>query len=272
MLPCEAIALCPLTPKPLPPQALEYCKSRRSLVSPNEGFWRVLCALEGSLGIAQRSNPNAISGFHGLDAPSSVVRLGSEVLGGKVPVQMLTLSDLKRHAQDVPGRDRDERSSKRPRTGGEGRDASDRGGNGDRHRHTDRHASSRPDVEEGPSSHQDTGSQHAAGWKLTFDVIKPEGQIGQLVIGPMKQHQRCVVGRVPSCDVTVEHLSISRMHAQLTVDDSGHFMVTDLGSGHGTKVDDTWIKANAPRELGEGSVLRFGASTRAYKVLSCKKL
>jgi predicted protein tyrosine phosphatase len=28
--------------------------SARSLASPNDGFWRVLCALEGSLGIVER--------------------------------------------------------------------------------------------------------------------------------------------------------------------------------------------------------------------------
>lgn len=35
-------------------QALEFAKSRRSLVAPNDGFWRALCRLEGELGILER--------------------------------------------------------------------------------------------------------------------------------------------------------------------------------------------------------------------------
>jgi hypothetical protein len=32
----------------------DYCIAARSLVCPNDGFWRVLCALEGPLGILER--------------------------------------------------------------------------------------------------------------------------------------------------------------------------------------------------------------------------
>ena len=32
----------------------KYCFERRSLVNPNDGFWRSLCALEAQLGIANR--------------------------------------------------------------------------------------------------------------------------------------------------------------------------------------------------------------------------
>ena len=35
-------------------RALELTKARRSLVAPNDGFWRTLCALEAQLGIAER--------------------------------------------------------------------------------------------------------------------------------------------------------------------------------------------------------------------------
>ena len=35
-------------------QAREYCVKRRSVVAPNDGFWRTLCALEASLGVAAR--------------------------------------------------------------------------------------------------------------------------------------------------------------------------------------------------------------------------
>lgn len=35
-------------------KARKYCFERRSLVNPNDGFWRSLCALEAQLGIADR--------------------------------------------------------------------------------------------------------------------------------------------------------------------------------------------------------------------------
>jgi hypothetical protein len=55
------------------------------------------------------------------------------------------------------------------------------------------------------------------GWLVTLEVLKPEGVLGRLELGPMTVHQRCVFGRAPSSDVVVEHLSCSRSHVQLTV-------------------------------------------------------
>lgn len=66
---------------------------------------------------------------------------------------------------------------------------------------------------------------------ITLEVNKPDGAVGHLVIGPMRMHQRCIFGRAPSCDVVLEHLSISRQHASLAVDGTGTVMVTDLQSG-----------------------------------------
>ena len=34
--------------------ARSHCQARRSLVAPNDGFWRALCALEGALGLTKR--------------------------------------------------------------------------------------------------------------------------------------------------------------------------------------------------------------------------
>ncbi|GFR47235.1 hypothetical protein Agub_g8919, partial [Astrephomene gubernaculifera] len=50
-------------------RAREFVTQRRSAVAINDGFWATLCALEGSLGIAERSDPTATSNFRGLDAP-----------------------------------------------------------------------------------------------------------------------------------------------------------------------------------------------------------
>lgn len=37
-------------------------------------------------------------------------------------------------------------------------------------------------------------------------------------------------------------------------------------AGHGTNVDGTWLRSRTPKTLKVGSVIRFGASTRSYKV------
>jgi hypothetical protein len=39
------------------------------------------------------------------------------------------------------------------------------------------------------------------GATITLDVVKPEGLVGQLIIGPLGPHQRCIYGRLPANDV-----------------------------------------------------------------------
>jgi pSer/pThr/pTyr-binding forkhead associated (FHA) protein len=105
---------------------------------------------------------------------------------------------------------------------------------------------------------------------VTLNVSKPDGLVGELVLGPMTRHQRVIFGRAPSCSVVLEHLSVSRQHAALTVDETGAVLVTDLGAAHGTKLGDIWLKAQQERTLPVGTALRFGASTRAYTLLSVR--
>jgi pSer/pThr/pTyr-binding forkhead associated (FHA) protein len=97
--------------------------------------------------------------------------------------------------------------------------------------------------------------------------------VGQLLVGPLKPvHQRVIFGRAPACDVVAEHLSISRQHAQLMVDHSGSVLLMDLGSAHGTKLQDAWLKPQQQRSVAVGGVFSLGASTRTYKLLEVQKL
>lgn len=203
-------------------KAKEYCTERRSLVCPNDGFWRTLCALEAKLGISDRSDPNATMNFKGDDAPAEI---SDKAIGEKVSVIMVTPKEL-----------RGEQQSKGKRA--------------------------REDEGEGEATKQQTSG---SGLKVTFEITKPEGFMGKLVVGPMKPFQRCVFGRAPSCDVVLEHLSISRAHAEIIASSTG-LTLTDLGSGHGTKLNDAWIKPHNPKSLQVGSAIYFGASTRCYKV------
>ena len=69
-----------------------------------------------------------------------------------------------------------------------------------------------------------------------------------------------VVGREPTCDLVVEHGSVSRKHAILERRDGGWFVV-DQGSANGTFLDSVRIADGA---LRHGQELRFGAA--AFRV------
>jgi hypothetical protein len=46
----------------------------------------------------------------------------------------------------------------------------------------------------------------------------------------------------------------------------------DLGSAHGTKLQDAWLKPQQQRSVAVGGVFSLGASTRTYKLLEVQKL
>ena len=71
---------------------------------------------------------------------------------------------------------------------------------------------------------------------------------------------RALVGREPTCDVVIEHGSVSRKHAVLERRDDGWYVV-DQGSANGTYIDSAKVGESA---LHHGQELRFGAA--AYRV------
>ncbi|CAL8271653.1 unnamed protein product [Merluccius merluccius] len=99
---------------------------------------------------------------------------------------------------------------------------------------------------------------------------------------PLTHGSYFVVGRLPVCDVSLEHPSISRYHAVLQYrsrsgeegegEDGGGgkggeergFYVHDLGSTHGTVVNKNKIPPKTYVRLRVGHVLKFGGSTRLF--------
>jgi pSer/pThr/pTyr-binding forkhead associated (FHA) protein len=96
-------------------------------------------------------------------------------------------------------------------------------------------------------------------------------------------------GRLPNCDVQLDHPSISRLvgraslctharthahthththththryHAIIQCGDDGNVYVYDLGSTHGTKINKTAVPPRKHTRLRVGHMVRFGASTR----------
>ncbi|KAJ9508775.1 hypothetical protein QJQ45_028089 [Haematococcus lacustris] len=212
----------------------------RSVVCPNDGFWRTLCALEPTLGITSRSDPDATTGFLGVDAPAAPAVLSADVVGGKVPVTLLTgnqaaAHDLKRKVEsDGVSSGADDRSAKRSR-GEAGAGATTGAG-----------AAESNDL---PPGH------NGKGLVVTLEVSKPEGLVGQLVVGPMGPHQRVIFGRLPTADVVLEHQSLSRQHAALAVEGTAGLTLTDLQSGPmglyaSLTTSDIWFRAGSRHQAG----------------------
>lgn len=91
---------------------------------------------------------------------------------------------------------------------------------------------------------------------------------------PLTQRSYFVVGRLPVCDVALEHPSISRYHAVIqyrsqagegeSVGEEAGFYVHDLGSTHGTVVNKNKVPPKTYIRLRVGHVLKFGGSTRLF--------
>ncbi|XP_061897714.1 kanadaptin isoform X1 [Entelurus aequoreus] len=91
---------------------------------------------------------------------------------------------------------------------------------------------------------------------------------------PLTLKSYFVVGRLPVCDVSLEHPSISRYHAVIQyrqqpgetrcVGEEPGFYVHDLSSTHGTVVNKNKIPPKTYIRLRVGHVLKFGGSTRLF--------
>ena len=66
---------------------------------------------------------------------------------------------------------------------------------------------------------------------VVLDIAREGKEAGQLRL-TLAPNQRCVFGRQPGgCDVVLEHLSISRQHAHLSMDLNGCCFIIDMASG-----------------------------------------
>uniref|UniRef100_A0A8C1YFQ0 Solute carrier family 4 member 1 adaptor protein n=1 Tax=Cyprinus carpio TaxID=7962 RepID=A0A8C1YFQ0_CYPCA len=107
--------------------------------------------------------------------------------------------------------------------------------------------------------------------RYSFELLK-NGAILDMV--PLTQRSYFVVGRLPVCDVSLEHPSISRYHAVVqyrgragqdeVVGEEKGFYAYDLGSTHGTFVNKNKIPPKTYIRLRVGHVLKFGGSTRLF--------
>ncbi|KAG6573576.1 Protein phosphatase 1 regulatory inhibitor subunit PPP1R8-like protein, partial [Cucurbita argyrosperma subsp. sororia] len=77
--------------------------------------------------------------------------------------------------------------------------------------------------------------------------------------------RRHIFGRqFHTCDLVLDHPSVSGQHAAVIPHKNGSIYVIDLGSAHGTFVANERLTKEFPVELEAGQSLRFAASTRTY--------
>ncbi|XP_074581160.1 protein phosphatase 1 regulatory inhibitor subunit PPP1R8 homolog [Curcuma longa] len=94
-----------------------------------------------------------------------------------------------------------------------------------------------------------------------LEVIKDGEVIDQINL----EKRKLIFGRqIQTCDLVLDHQSVSRQHAAVVPHRNGSIYVIDLGSVHGTFVANERLTKDNPVELEVGQSLRFAASTRSY--------
>lgn len=94
-----------------------------------------------------------------------------------------------------------------------------------------------------------------------LEVLKA-GSIRSVMDINLKTHY--TFGRLATCDIVMEHQSVSRKHAVIQFRDNSTVYLYDLGSTHGSFINKRRIPPHIYTELKVGDLISFGASTRRY--------
>jgi hypothetical protein len=70
------------------------------------------------------------------------------------------------------------------------------------------------------------------------------------------------IGRLPECDIAVTDPNVSRKHAEIRRH-GNDYVVVDLGSTNGTRVNGTWV--NGERRLHDGDEISVGSSVIRFE-------
>lgn len=96
--------------------------------------------------------------------------------------------------------------------------------------------------------------------------VRKEGKVISIVTDLNKKKFLTLGRNAKMSDIRLDHPSISRRHAMFAHGSSGNVYVMDLGSSHGTFVNNKRLTNKKREALHDGDVVRFGASTREYIV------
>ena len=103
--------------------------------------------------------------------------------------------------------------------------------------------------------------------KYNFEVLKNGAIIENIDLTAKSFH---VFGRLPSCDVTLEHPSLSRHHAVIQYCSKTNeqynigWHLYDLDSTHGTWINKNKVRPNVYYRIKVGYVIKFGGSSRLF--------
>jgi hypothetical protein len=68
---------------------------------------------------------------------------------------------------------------------------------------------------------------------------------------PPQTDRRFTIGRAMACDFTLADLSVSRWHARIYRDDDEHWLLSDLGSTNGTRLNGWRVTTGVPVKPGD---------------------
>ena len=109
---------------------------------------------------------------------------------------------------------------------------------------------------------------HRGGLEIEAGVVEGAGgRVGTVLLPDGKRHSlgedRVVLGRLPDCGIALADTQVSRQHAEIRPDGDG-YLIVDLGSTNGTRVNGTRVREQRlvdGDEIGVGNaVLHFEAS------------
>lgn len=101
----------------------------------------------------------------------------------------------------------------------------------------------------------DSGFQEAPGGAAVGSIFLEDGRRVEIGETPL------VVGRMPECDVALSDPNVSRRHAEVRRQGTG-FVVVDLGSTNGTRVNGAQVKE---RVLNNGDEITVGATKLRFE-------
>ena len=74
---------------------------------------------------------------------------------------------------------------------------------------------------------------------------------------------KVTLGRLPECELALADSNVSRRHAEVRRGTDGTWLVADLGSTNGTKVNG--VRISGPRQLEDGDEITVGATTVRFE-------
>jgi DNA-binding NtrC family response regulator len=74
---------------------------------------------------------------------------------------------------------------------------------------------------------------------------------------PLPESGRVTIGRSKEAEIRIDHASVSRNHAQLTIGNT--LTIEDLGSSNGTRVREVWLDKAKPAEIALGEPIDVGS-------------